>query len=998
MQFRVLGSLEVRRDDDLVDIGSSNERKILAALLVDANAVVSTSRLIGVLWGDDPPDSDRNALQTYVARLRRRLRTAATPAPIVTRPPGYAIELRHHQLDSLQFRELLDEARATLGVDPSRALEILDDALELWRGPAFAEFADDDVARAEAACLEELRHAAVEHRVEALLALERSADAVSVLEGVTAAHPLSERPHAQLMRALARCGRQVDALRLYQRFRERLADELGLEPSAFLRDLEGDILTQAPHVAAAETVAPSPPTEGNLAPAITTFVGREDDVAGLVDLLTRARVVTLVGVGGVGKSRLALRLAETVAPAFPDGTWVVELARLSSPEAVPHAVAAALGVAPPAGGDLSDALVDALRTRRMLLVVDNCEHVLPAASGLVEALARRCPKITVVATSRERLGVGGEHVWPVLPLPVPPPTASGGEVEASPAVALFLDRAGAARGDFCLSDANTDAVVEICRGLDGLPLALEIAAARLGVLTAHDLAQRLRDRFALLTAGPRGEGERHRTLRALVDWSYGLLDEAESAAFERLSVFAGGWTLEAAAAVCADGAVGASQVAALVASLADKSMVVPPAPSGPARYAMLETLRLYGAERLDARCERESASEAHARYFLALAEQAEVGLRGPHEREWVRRLRAELDNLRAAHTWCRRQDDPDLALRLSAALHRFACWQANDEILSWAEAAAELPPAQRHPLFPVVLGSAAIRRRYRGETSIATRYAERGLTACDGADDLRRALPTEALGSICLLSGRLEEAFEHFGEAVRLWQLLGHDQGAVWSRCGRAVAAANRGDLAAALALTTEARQIAASADNPTMMAVSLFAEGESLLEVDPMRALGSIEEALDFAQAGDNVFMAGLALVSATSLRGRHGDPRLALPLFENVIGHWRRGGSWTHQWLTLRNLVELLTRLGGHEPAAVLYGACTASTTSPPTYGPEADRLEAVVGTLVSSLGERAFGDAKARGEALSDDEAVSFALAVTRRLLADAEQTWPSPPTDR
>src|SRR5687768_4628051 len=234
MQFRVLGSLEVRRGDDRVDIGSSNERKILAALLVDVNAVVSTSRLIEVLWGDDPPASDRNALQTYVARLRRRLGTAATPAPIVTRPPGYAIELRPHQLDSLQFRELLDQARATLPVDPSRALEILDDALELWQGPAFAEFADDDVARAEAACLEELRQTAVENRVESLLALGHSADAVSVLEGVVAAHPLRERPHAQLMRALARCGRQVDALRLYQRFRDRLADDLGLEPSASL--------------------------------------------------------------------------------------------------------------------------------------------------------------------------------------------------------------------------------------------------------------------------------------------------------------------------------------------------------------------------------------------------------------------------------------------------------------------------------------------------------------------------------------------------------------------------------------------------------------------------------------------------------------------------------------------------------------------------------------------------------------------------------------------
>jgi tetratricopeptide (TPR) repeat protein len=230
-------------------------------------------------------------------------------------------------------------------------------------------------------------------------------------------------------------------------------------------------------------------------------------------------------------------------------------------------------------------------------------------------------------------------------------------------------------------------------------------------------------------------------------------------------------------------------------------------------------------------------------------------------------------------------------------------------------------------------------------------------------DDLRRALPTEALGGICLLSGRLEEAFDHYGEAVRLWQHLGNDQGVVWSLCGRAVSAGKRGDLATALALTKEARQVAASAGNPTMMAVILYAEGESLLEVDPVRALGPIAETLEFAEAADNVFMKGLALVSNTSLRGRHGDPRFALRLFEEVIQHWRRDGSWSTQWITLRNLVELLARLGAHESAAVLYGACVASTTSPPSYGPEADRLEAVVGTLVSSLGESAFGDAKAR-----------------------------------
>ncbi len=319
MEFRVLGSIEVRRGGDIVPIGSRNERKLLTALLVDANSVVSTSRLIEVVWADDSPPSDRNALQTYVARLRRRLGTAEAPAPIVSRPPGYLIELRPHDLDALMFRELLAQGQAVLSVDPSRALEILDDALALWRGPAFAEFADEDVARAEATCLEELRQTAVEHRVEALLALGRSAEALSVLERAVVAHPLRERPHAQLMRALAACGRQVDALRLYQSYRERLVDEIGIEPSAGLRDLEGEILRQAPPLDPVRPPGFSPRGEGNVVPALTALVGREGDVAELVALLGRARVLTLVGVGGVGKTRLAVRLAEAVASDFPDG-------------------------------------------------------------------------------------------------------------------------------------------------------------------------------------------------------------------------------------------------------------------------------------------------------------------------------------------------------------------------------------------------------------------------------------------------------------------------------------------------------------------------------------------------------------------------------------------------------------------------------------------------------------------------------------------------------
>lgn len=988
MEFRVLGSLDVRRGDDVVIIGSSNERKLLTALLVDANAVVSTARLIEVLWGDDPPPSDRNTLQTYIARLRHRLSGGGAAAPIVSRPPGYVIELRPHELDSLWFRELVARGSAALSEDPGRALEILNEALALWRGPAFAEFADEEVARAEAVCLDELRETAGQERVEALLAVGRSAEAVSELERAVAAHPLRERPHAQLMRALSRCGRQVDALRLYQRYRERLADELGLEPTAGLRDLEGDILRQAPHVSPI-VLPPSPSSAGTLAPPVTLFVGREGELAELVALVDRARVVTLVGVGGVGKTRLALRLAEEVAPRFADGACMVELAPITSPEAVPHAVAAALGVVQPPGRSLEDALADALRPRQMLLVVDNCEHVLDSASRLVEALARRCPSLTVVTTSRERLAVAGEHVWAVPPLPVPAAGARAvDDVEGSPAVALFVDRGRAARAGFRLDDANAAAVADICRGLDGVPLALEIAAARLGVLTAADLAGRLCERFSLLTAGPRGEGGRHRTLRGVVEWSYGLLDEAERAVFDRLSVFAGGWTLESATSVCAGDGVPACDVATLVVSLAERSMVVPTAPAGSSRYGMLETLRLYGAERLDARKQSEPVCLAHARHFVAVAEEAEVGLRGPGEREWVGRLRAELDNLRAAHLWCQEHGEADLALRLSAALHRFACWQVNDEVLSWAEAAAELPSAAGHPLLPVVLGSAAAHQAHRGDMAAAAERARRALSVCAGDDDPRRALPTEALGTMCLMSGRLDEAFDLHEEALRLWRLLGYDQGVVWSLCTRAVVEGKRGRLESALALTEEAREVAASTGNPTMMACVLYSQGECLLEVEPVRALAPIEEALELAASVDNAFMKGAALVSATSLLGRHGDARQALRLFEDVLEHWQRRGNWIQQRITLRNLVDLLARVGAHEPAAVLYGACAASSTATPAYGAEARRLQGVVATLVSSLGQQRVEEATARGATLSGDEAVSFASETIRCLPTDEQ----------
>jgi predicted ATPase/DNA-binding SARP family transcriptional activator len=997
MEFRVLGALEVRRGDDPVAVGSRKERALLAALLVNANAVVPSDRLIDVLWGGESPPSDRNSLQTYVARLRRRLAVAGPGgAPILTRPPGYVLEVDANQVDALMFEALLGEALSVLSGDPSRALRLLDEALGLWRGPAFAEFADEALARAEAVRLEELKQTAMEGRVEALLALGRVVEAIAELEPAVAAQPLRERPHAQLMRALSRGGRQVDALRLYQRYRQRLGEELGLEPSAALCDLEADIIRQHPDVAASTSPALAGARRGNLPAPGTSFVGREHEMAELVAVLGRARVVTLVGPGGVGKTRLALQLAGVVAGDYADGTWLVELAPVGSPNAVVHVVGAALGLNPAPGRTLEEVLVDFLRGRRLLLVVDNCEHVLQAAALLVEKLARSCPGLTVLATSRERLAVDGEHTWPVPPLPVPPRAA--GDVDAMadvPAVALFVDRACAARPDFRLDAPTAVAVAEICRSLDGLPLAIELAAARMGALTARDLADRLGERFPVLTSGRRSEAERHRTLRAVVDWSYGLLDEAERRLFERLSVFAGGWTLAEATAVCAGDALPRHGIVPLMASLVDKSMVVGPEPRGTGRYGLLETLRQYGAERLEARGEAEAIRRAHAQAFLGLVEEGSRGLQSVDEGAWVDRLNAEVDNLRAAHNWCRRIGDADLALRLSSGLHWFACSQMNDEIFTWAASTVELSSAAGHPLLPLVHGSAGVGACLRGDHAGAVEHAERGLAASAGPDDPGRRLPFDALGEVWGYNGRLDDAFVAYGEMVRLARAIGDLHAVAYGLVGQALARAYPGDLASALALGEEVRQEAASSRNPTAAAWSLYVNGETLLDHDPAEALRLLEESVKVAISVNNVFLHGVALLSVTSLQGRHGEPHEALRSYREVIEHWHRRGNWTQQWITLRNLVALFARIGADEAAAVLYGGAGASATAPTTFGPEAERLGAVAASLTARLGPQTFDRATRHGARLNDEETVAFATTAIGQILAGERPEGRPPP---
>ena len=615
LEFRLLGTVEMAAGDRVVEVGSAKQRALLASLLLRLNHVVPVVTLVDDLWDGPAPPTVRVTLQSLVSRLRRAFEEAGRDASpdqprLRSRDGGYVLEATADRVDALRFDRLTGEGRRALATgDAAAAADVLEAALGLWRGAALGDLADRPFARAEAQRLEDARLGAVEDLADALLAVGRPQDALDRLEGHVAEWPLRERPWRLVMLALYRLGRQSDALRAFRRVRRVLAEELGVEPMPELRRLAERILHQDPglevlHPDLPATVAQRThlPRRHDLPIPLTSFVGRERELVDVVALLSGCRLLTLTGPGGAGKTRLALQAASGVLDRFPDGVRLVELAPVRDPDLVADEVAAALGLLPGAlsrpDEPLEQTLCDQLRHRRLLLVLDNCEHVVEAAALLVHFLLTRCPDVTVLATSREVLAVPGEVVWKVPPLSLPHDEGVGmAGLAGSDAVALFCERAQAARPGFGLTEGNAAPVARICRRLDGIPLALELAAGRIGVLGAQQVAERLDDRFPLLTGGGRTV-PRHQTLRAAVDWSHALLPVPEQAVLRRLSVFRGSFSLDAAeaavGAVPSEPTSGADvDVLALLTRLVDKSMVSIVSDEPDIRYGLLETLREY---------------------------------------------------------------------------------------------------------------------------------------------------------------------------------------------------------------------------------------------------------------------------------------------------------------------------------------------------------------------------------------------------------------------
>ncbi|RSN56828.1 BTAD domain-containing putative transcriptional regulator [Actinomadura sp. WAC 06369] len=702
MRFGVLGPLEVRTADGrLVRVRETRVRALLADLLARRGHVVSADRLLDDLWGDAPPAGGVRTVRSKVSLLRRVLEEAEPGGRglLVSRPPGYLLQVADDAVDAGRFEELLRRAR-TAG-DPGARARLLAEALGTWRGTAaFADFADAAFVRGEAARLEERRLAALEDLAEARLELGEHGAAAGDLAEAVAAHPFRERLRTLHALALYRAGRQGDALASLGDLRDRLRDELGLDPGPGASGLYEAILRRDPALLPA--AAPAPRPRGDLPVPPTGLVGREGEVRRVGELLDSARLVTLTGPGGVGKTRLALEVAARRAGDFPDGVRLVELAEARTGAEAGEAVAASLelrdaaraGARPPA-----ERIADAVAGRRMLLVLDNCEHVVEPVAALAARLLRAAPDVRLLATGREPLAIGGERLWPVPPLDLPEPDAAG--PERSSAVRLFVERATAAAPGFALGPGNAAAVAAICRRLDGIPLALELAATRVRVLDVHDLAARLDDRFRVLTAGVRDAPARQRTLRAVIDWSWGLLTDAERVVLRRLAVCAGGCTLETAEAVCADGTDGgvrAADVLDLLGRLVDRSLVV----HRDGRYRLLESVAAYANERLAESGEREAVRERHLARLLEFAERAEPRLRGHRQREWLDRLDAEAAGLRAALEHAVRRGPGDPALRLVNALGwywflrgRFAEARRSFDLALTAGGAAHLRAAAR---------------------------------------------------------------------------------------------------------------------------------------------------------------------------------------------------------------------------------------------------------------------------------------------------------------
>ncbi len=907
MDVRLFGQLEVADGGVALAVRGAKQRALLALLALHRGEPVSADWLIDVLWGDGLAANPANALQAQVGQLRRTLGAGA----IVTTEAGYALAVGPDEVDVVRFEQLVARGRrlAEAG-EMAQASAVLGEALGLRRGEPLAEFAYAGFADAERAQLDELTLVAIETRAGADLVLGRHEELAGELEAVCRQHPLRERLWELLILALYRAGRQADALRAYTEVRDRLVGELGIDPGPALRELQARILAQDSSLAPAAPApvrAAAPAAGGNLRERLSSFVGRDAELDQLREAVRASRLVTLTGPGGTGKTRLAVEAAAALRAQYQDGAWLVELASVAAPGGVAPAVAGALGAvasalgSPQPPGSVVQLIVRHLAGRSLVVVLDNCEHVIAEAAALADTLAGAVPGLRLIATSREALGIPGEVLVPVAGLAIPA------------AVELFGDRARAVQPGFLAEEAG-DVIEDICRRLDGLPLAVELAAARLRALPLATLAERLDDRFRLLTGGARTALPRQQTLRAVVDWSYDLLFEDERRLFARLAAFTGGCDLAAAEAICADDQVPAGEILDVLSRLVDKSLVTGPGTGGEARFSQLQTLWQYGRDRLGESGEADAMRARHGAYYRRMAQGAHDGLRGATGPGWRDRLASESGNLRAALDWFISNRNADAALSLASGIAWL--WFINGD---FAEGARWLGDAlgasgQRHP----DLGATA--RIWHGYCVGMSSSPAAGVVECEEAVAALRASGDlgrlgEALvlcATVQVFAHQFRRSFKTLGEAQDLleaagdgWLLAIHDLIVAWN-------------------LVSSGRL--EDAEPAARSSLERFdAEGEVLAVVSPLNALAGIAEArgdLDAASAAYEALLercratgqplqVPFSLVALAGLRARQGDDAAADGLYQEAIGcsvnPWLSADAMVGQAAAARRLGDL-------------------------------------------------------------------------------------------
>jgi predicted ATPase/DNA-binding SARP family transcriptional activator/tetratricopeptide (TPR) repeat protein len=750
VEIKVLGPLAVLdAEGQIVPLKGSKERELLARLVIASGEVVSVDRLVEDLWGDEPPANPENALQARVSRLRKSLAVAGGDATVVTRPPGYALDASTDVIDARRFERLVRGSRSAADGSPAT---LLSEALSLFDGEPFAEFAFHDWAQPEITRLEELRLEALQEQLAAELETGGDAETIGRLERLVEDFPLRERPRELLMLALYRAGRQADALEVYRRGRERLADELGIDPSPELQRLEQAILHQEPWLegpARPAPVADDARLRPSLPARLTSFVGRREELRQLVELAGTHRLLTVTGPGGAGKTSLALEVARQVQDDVPAGAWMVDLSPVADEALVPTTIGEHLGVDTGEASDAQralDRIAISIGNVHTLLLLDNCEHVVETVAATVDHLLRSCHGLSVIVTSREALGVPGEVLWATPPLEVPPEDAPEDQIVGSDAVRLFVERAFEARPDFQMDRATARIVADICRRLDGVPLALELAAARVRSLPVHEIRARLDDRFALLAGGNRGAQARQRTLRATVDWSYDLLADTERLLLARLAVFVGGWSLADAEAVCAGDGIEPREVLDLLTRLVDRSLVVAVPAAG--RFSMLETIRAYAWERLEAIPGSEEVIGRHAQRFLEIAEEA-----SPRHADIgrVRALEVDRGNLHAAFDRALERGDDETALRMATALSWF--WFHGPRAEGDARMEAALARSTRSAVLRGRCLQSYARIHLFGPTAASMAAARESATLLREAGDLWSAARSDALVAVEAMYG-----------------------------------------------------------------------------------------------------------------------------------------------------------------------------------------------------------------------------------------------------